>query len=254
MVRVIELARAEGWSSVAIFEDDVIFRRRFAARWAQVEQAVRATPWDVLTLYRWPWHNVIIEKPFARTSLLPIRWTLTTHAYAIRASAYDVVLDAIAACLAEGKPLDLFTGKVTRAGGHVFATSHNLAGQTSMSGGSTLGNFRRHPPPRPQVPRRVRLLPQPPRIRRRQQRPRGAARGAAAGASLNAFRAWQPGGLIPMAHHPSARTWRRDGVPAEYFLAITFGTLMASGAVASRGLHDGPRAEPGNKKAAKPWA
>lgn len=138
IVRAIETARDAGWQSVAIFEDDVIFRRRFAARWAHIEPDVRRGDWDVLTLYRWPWREVIIERPLARTRLLPIRWTLTTHAFAIRASGFGLALQAIAECIAEGKQVDFFTGRVTRAGGKVVATSHNLAGQTSMSGKSTI--------------------------------------------------------------------------------------------------------------------
>ncbi|MCW5714900.1 MAG: hypothetical protein KIT43_10350 [Bauldia sp.] len=135
----IRLARDSGWGSVAIFEDDVIFRRRFTRRWAQVEDAVRNTPWDVLTLHRWSWKDQItIERLLARTSLVPIRWTLCAHALVIRAQGYDKVLLALTECREAGRPADFFVGRLTRSGGVLLATSHNLAGQTSHLGGSTI--------------------------------------------------------------------------------------------------------------------
>ncbi len=138
-VSAVRLARDSGWRSVAIFEDDIIFRRRFLARWAQVEPAVRDTAWDVLTLYRWSWQDrITIERPFARTTLVPIRWTLASHALIVSAHGYDRALAALAQCRTEGKASDFFVARLTRAGGRLMATSHNLAGQMSPVSGSTI--------------------------------------------------------------------------------------------------------------------
>lgn len=148
-VSAVRLAGDSGWRSVAIFEDDIIFRRRFLARWAQVEPAVRDTAWDVLTLFRWSWQDrITVERPLARTTLVPIRWTLSAHALIIRADGYERALAALAQCRSEGKPADFFVARLTWAGGRLMATSHNLAGQTSAITGSTIqsrGPGRRRP-------------------------------------------------------------------------------------------------------------
>lgn len=145
-VSAIRLARDSRWRSVAIFEDDVIFRRRFLRRWAQVEPAVRNTEWDVLTLFRWSWgKEIIVERPFARTTLLPIRWTLSAHAIAVSSAGYDRALLALEQCRSEGKPADFMTARLKRNGGTLLATSHNIAGQMSGIAGSAvqLGGTRR---------------------------------------------------------------------------------------------------------------
>ncbi|MCW5714031.1 MAG: hypothetical protein KIT43_05915 [Bauldia sp.] len=137
----IETAREAGWRSVIVFEDDIVFRPGFTRRWAQVEQDVRSTDWDVLTLYRWYASNIVVERVLARTRLLPIRSTLATHAVAVRVGAYAAVLAAIAEVLKDARPIDLFNNRLIRAGGRVVATSHNLAGQSSSLNDSTMGNY-----------------------------------------------------------------------------------------------------------------
>lgn len=138
-VSAIERARDAGWRSVAIFEDDVTFRPRFLARWAEVEPAVRETGWDVLTFYRWSAPGEFtVERPFVRTGLVPIDATLCSHALAVHADGYAAALAALAQCRAEGLPSDSFMGRVRRNGGRLFATSHNIVGQTSGLMGSSI--------------------------------------------------------------------------------------------------------------------
>lgn len=140
-ITAIETAKDAGWRSVIVFEDDVVFRPGFTRRWAQVEREVRSTEWDVLTLYRWYASDIVVERPLARTRLVPISSTLATHAVAVRASGYSAVLASIGEVLRDARPVDHFNNRLVQAGGRVVATSHNLAGQSSSLNDSTMGNY-----------------------------------------------------------------------------------------------------------------
>lgn len=131
-IRAVVLAKNNDWASVVIFEDDILFRMGFHRRWTQVEREVVDTYWDVLTFHRWSYGNdVIVENPWSRTSLLPLRYTRAAHAFALRRSAYDQILQIMYQMQQEGRPLDFLFGRANRAGARVLATSHNLTGQSS---------------------------------------------------------------------------------------------------------------------------
>lgn len=127
----IERAAERGWASVAVFEDDVVFRDDFAALWAEVEAEVREADWGVLTLHRAARGAApLVKEPRGRTRLMPQIHNISAQFCAFRAPAYAPALLAMGRCEEVGFPSDFFYGIATKKHGvRLMATSRNLAGQ-----------------------------------------------------------------------------------------------------------------------------
>jgi hypothetical protein len=130
---VIALAEEKAWQHVVFMEDDVIFRRRFAKLWDEVEAEVQRSDWDVLCLYRIPSRGAVIREPRGRTTVVPLLDAILMHCVVYRESSYRRVRESLQHCVGRGWPPDFFYGYFTREyGGKVKATSRNLAGQMNF--------------------------------------------------------------------------------------------------------------------------
>lgn len=125
----IDLAGNRGWESVAIFEDDVIFRDSFEILWKEVEVEVKRSDWEMLNLFS-ARSELLYESPRKKTKLIPIGFNRLTHCVIVRANAYLKYLESLRYCEEMGFPADFiyeyFTG---HCNGKLMATSKNLAGQ-----------------------------------------------------------------------------------------------------------------------------
>lgn len=127
--KCIEYAQKKCWQSVAIFEDDIVFRDSFDQLWEEVEEEVLKCEWEVLFLYRW--QSKHLKEPSKKVTLLPIDFTFCAHAYVVRSSAFDLFKESIDLAAANGKAVDdgITFQSLKSHSCRVVATSRNLAGQ-----------------------------------------------------------------------------------------------------------------------------
>lgn len=126
----LDMAEARGWRAIALFEDDIVFRRNFHRLWAEVEPAVLEAEWDVLTLHRGPLEKLLLKEPRGSTRLVSVRHNIWAQCVVVRASGYEKHRAALNICLQRGHPADFFYDYVINEGrGKVLATSRNLSGQ-----------------------------------------------------------------------------------------------------------------------------
>jgi hypothetical protein len=136
------LAKKEKWQNVIIFEDDIIFRRKFQIWWEEIEDEVKQYNWDILYLYRW---NIeLIREPRAKTNLLPIKHTFCSHCFAVRENAYSAFQEALNYAMQKNKTADSpeVHEYLNKNKFKVLATSRNLAGQAG-SVKSVISSFTR---------------------------------------------------------------------------------------------------------------
>lgn len=142
----LRFARASRWRSVVVMEDDVKFRRRFTGYWAEVEEDVRRSDWDILNLYRTPVDELLLVEPRGRTHLVRVMDAIGCFCSVFRETIYEQVIDSWEHCVRTGWPADFYYGYCTRKyGARLFATSRNLAGQ-AWKFRSTLRGVARWPP------------------------------------------------------------------------------------------------------------
>lgn len=135
--RAIELARAQGWRSLLILEDDVEFRTGLDA--ALRAPALAAAQWDICYLG----YSRCLG-PLQRLGALDdahgmfaVQGAYTTHAYIVRASLYDWLLRqlpteaAIWPWLARHRAIDRWYARHLAAHCRVAAISPTLVGQFS---------------------------------------------------------------------------------------------------------------------------
>jgi len=135
----IDLARKRGWKSVAILEDDVIFKDNFEPLWEEVEADVTRSDWGMLNPYRQR-GKAIHESPHEKTKLIPIVFNRATHCVIIRSHAYPRFLSSLKHCEEKGFPADfIYEYFVEHCNGKLVATNKNLVGQKN-SFKSTLKN------------------------------------------------------------------------------------------------------------------
>ncbi|MCK5360475.1 MAG: hypothetical protein KAJ95_07600, partial [Gammaproteobacteria bacterium] len=86
-IKCIDIAKDKKWRNVVIIEDDIIFRKQFSARWAEVEDEVSDYNWDVLFLSRRIGLQIELDAP---TRLIRIRSTPRTNCFVIREAFFSV--------------------------------------------------------------------------------------------------------------------------------------------------------------------
>ncbi|MDX2150156.1 MAG: hypothetical protein SFV54_05440 [Bryobacteraceae bacterium] len=131
----LELAENSAWKSVAILEDDIVFRSNFSNLWSEVEDEVQKTHWGVLTPFRWPCGGAVLvaEPLFAKTSLVALQHNLATHCVIVSRDHYSALRESLQHCIARGYPCDFFYGIFSSLfPQRLFATTRNLAGQASL--------------------------------------------------------------------------------------------------------------------------
>ncbi|RRQ21612.1 glycosyltransferase family 25 protein [Thiohalobacter thiocyanaticus] len=135
--RAIELARERGWRSVLILEDDVEFDAALDA--ALRTPALAAAQWDICYLgySRCLGPLQRLAALDAATSLYAVQGAYTTHAYLVRASLYDWLLQQLPDAadvwpwLARHRAIDRWYARHLAARFHVAAVSPTRVGQFS---------------------------------------------------------------------------------------------------------------------------
>ncbi len=142
----IECAQSNGWRSVVVFEDDVIFRPGFPKMWKDVEKELNVRNWGLITPFRWPMESLLtVEKLLRKTTLVPIEHNKCCHCLIIRGDFYEPIRSALQICVSRGWPSDFFYGVLSSAyPGRLFATSKNLVGQAGGFASSIQRNFTSH--------------------------------------------------------------------------------------------------------------
>lgn len=135
--RAIELARAQGWRSLLILEDDVEFDAALNA--ALRTPALAAAQWDICYLgysrCLGPLQRVTVFDDTA--SLYAVQGAYTTHAYLLRTSLYDWLLRRLPTeadvwpWLARHRAIDRWYARHLAAHFRVAAVSPTLVGQFS---------------------------------------------------------------------------------------------------------------------------
>lgn len=87
---VVRIARERKLENVLIFEDDVVFRPGFQAKWNDITENVRKIKFDLFYFYDWGGTKGSQLGPW----LHPIVGTLCTHAYAVGSGYYDRFLQS----------------------------------------------------------------------------------------------------------------------------------------------------------------
>lgn len=128
----IDMAASNGWTSVAILEDDILFRRSFVRLWEDVEPQIHTTQWGVLTLHRMPTDgSFLIEEPtFSKTGLVPVVHNTLNHCVIVRSGYYEAFRASLYHCIDRGYPCDFFYGIFSHLNPlRLYSTNRQLTGQ-----------------------------------------------------------------------------------------------------------------------------
>jgi hypothetical protein len=97
--RILRIAKEENLQSVLIFEDDVEFVERLQDKF---NLWVNQLPKDWQLLYLGGNHNWVHDIPLCAPNLMKITNTYATHAYAVRNTLFDLVIERLEALSTEG--------------------------------------------------------------------------------------------------------------------------------------------------------
>jgi len=134
----------QGWQSVCVFEDDVVFRPELNQIWEKISPELQEENWDVLYFSRWhPMPVIDAPRPIR---LLDISSNLCLHAFAVRHTAFTQVKNAVDQSIQHGTPIDArpFMNHLLAHHCRVRAPSRNLAGQAGGFISSVNHEVRKH--------------------------------------------------------------------------------------------------------------
>ena len=124
-LKLVEEAKRRNLDHILILEDDFLLHEKFFELCSQLSPV----EYDLFYFYRW---SELDEYPI---KIVPIEYTICTHAYAVHSNYYDKYIEQVKNH-EDGKPIDLTYFISDKK----FAPSVNLIGQNAVTSSITLPN------------------------------------------------------------------------------------------------------------------